>query len=446
MLRVVIIGDDATAAPLVSALGNAAYSVQCARDVLEGVTRLRALPTDVVLVDVAKVTGQDPLEPLQTLKAEFPYFPIIVYTDFPRLVDAVRAIKLGASDYMALPIPPDQIRLGVKRAAEERRDRRAAMTDTKSQAFKPPHDIVARSPGMCAVLNWVNRIGNKDIPVLLTGETGTGKELVARAVHATSDRRTRPFVPLNCGAIPLDLFEAELFGYRKGAFSGAVKDKPGLVEVAHCGTLFLDEIGELPLGLQVRLLRFLEGGEVRRLGEIKTAHVDVRVIAATNRSLRDEVNLGRFRADLYFRLNVAKCHIPPLRERLDDVDALVEFWLPRLAQRLAPGVRGLNRSALSLLRSYYWPGNVRELRNVLEQALSLASGPTVTVADVASALESIPQDRMSQPPASEPVQERDCLLEALDKHHWKLRRTAATLGISRSTLWRRLRQYGISME
>jgi DNA-binding NtrC family response regulator len=443
MLRVVIIGDYAIGEPLVSALANAA-SIQRARDVLEGVTRLRALPTDVVFVDVEKETDQDALMPLQTLKGEFPYLPVIVYTDSPSLADAVRAIKLGASDYMALPAQTDEVRRAVKCAADERRDPSAAMSNV--QAYRPPHDIVAKSPVMRAVLDWIARIGNKDIPVLLTGETGTGKELVARAVHATSDRRARPFVPLNCGAIPADLFEAEMFGFGKGAFSGAVRDKPGLVEVAHCGSLFLDEIGELPLGLQVRLLRFLECGEVRRLGETKTVHVDVRVIAATNRSLRDEVNLGRFRADLYFRLNVAKCHIPPLRERLDDLDALAEHWLPRLAQRLAPGVRGINHSALSLLRCYAWPGNARELRNVLEQALTLASGPMLTVGDVTSALESTALAAISGPVVSEHGQERDRLLEALERHHWKLRRTAATLGISRSTLWRRLRQHRISKD
>jgi transcriptional regulator with PAS, ATPase and Fis domain len=298
---------------------------------------------------------------------------------------------------------------------------------------------------MRGVLDWVVRIGPKDLTVLLEGETGTGKELVARAIHSTSDRRARPLVPVNCGAIPETLFEAELFGFRRGAFTGASSDKLGLFEAAHCSTLFLDEVAELPATTQVRLLRVLEDGEIRRLGETRTRRVDVRIIAATNRPLREEVAQGRFRSDLFFRLHGAACRIPPLRERVEDVDALVDFWLPRLARRLQMRIRGVTPGALSVLRAHPWPGNARELRSVLEHAVSLASGDLITELEVAAVLAPVIAVANSKCVEPQDQTERDRLLAALKQHQWHRSRTAISLGISRSTFWRMLRRHGIRL-
>ncbi|MGH9348296.1 MAG: sigma-54-dependent transcriptional regulator, partial [Vicinamibacterales bacterium] len=285
-------------------LARHGHEVQDVADARDAVNVLRDWSADLVLSDVRMNANGDGLTLLRTIKSECPQLPVILYTGFAQVGDAVLAIKLGAADYLEFPIDPEQLLKAVTKAVE-RRQPRPATSGSLVGSSRWPHDLVAVSPPMRAVLDWVARIAPTDLSVLLQGETGTGKELIARALHASSDRRTRPFVAVNCGAIPEGLFEAELFGYRKGAFTGAFAEKPGLVEEAHGGTLFLDEIGELPMLMQVRLLRFLEDGEVRRLGATKTAHLDVRVIAATNRVLNDDVAQGRFRSDVFFRLNTA---------------------------------------------------------------------------------------------------------------------------------------------
>ena len=443
MARVLLVDDRGeNRQSIAQLLTESGYQVRQAGDVTEAVAALRLLPFDLVLTDMRMEADDDGIQLLQAVRTERPDLPVIVYSGFPRVTDAVSVIKLGASDYLEFPLDPDQILLAVSNAVAARRCVPAAR-DARAQLSEPLDDVVAASPAMRAVFDWVARIARTDIAVLLTGETGTGKELVARTLHAQSDRRARPFVPVNCGAIPEGLTEAELFGYRRGAFTGAVADKVGLVEQADGGTLFLDEIGEVTLATQVRLLRFLEDGEVRRLGEVKSRRVDVRVIAATNCALRDEVAGGRFRADLFFRLNVASRHLPPLRERPEDVDALVERWVPRLAAGVAPGVRSVSPCALALLRAHTWPGNVRELRNVLKYAVSLATGELLTEQDLAPLLGS--ESPMPQSGSVHPTSEddRDRLLAALNTHHWNHRRTAASLGISRTTLWRRLRRHGI---
>lgn len=305
------------------------------------------------------------------------------------------------------------------------------------------YGFVAASVAMRSVVDWAAQIAPTDVTVLLTGETGTGKEVLARALHGCSRRWKQPFVAVNCGGIPDSLLEAELFGYRRGAFTGAATDKSGLFEAAHRGTLFLDEIAEMPPHAQVKLLRFLDTGEVRRLGETPERRVDARVISATNRPLHDDVADGRFRADLYFRLNVARCDIPPLRARLDDLDNLVAFWLPRIAERLGRPTCRLDAGGLSLLRAHPWPGNVRELRNTLEHAASIAPGEVISEQEIRRAMGTsctsctYPVAR-SMPPDRDAEARR--LLTALERHQWKRARAAASLGLSRSTFWRRLRK------
>ena len=281
----------------------------------------------------------------------------------------------------------------------------------------------------------VRRLGPTNVPVLLTGETGTGKDVVAQALHSCSRRASRRFVPVNCGAIPESLAESELFGHRKGAFTGAVADKRGLVTESDGGTLFLDEVAELTPAVQASLLRFLDSGEVRRVGDNEVRRVDVRIVAATNRSLDQQVAEGDFREDLYFRLKAATFHLPPLRERLEDLDALVAFWLPCLSAHAPTAVRGLTPSARARLRCYRWPGNVRELYHVLELAVATADGDLLTDEDlgpefgVARGLGSAP--RLDGAPG-----ERDRVLSALERHRWNASQAARSLGVNRKTLWR----------
>jgi two-component system response regulator HydG len=443
MARALVVDDRAeNRQSLAQLLKSGGYEVLSAEDPLEAITRIRVTPIDVVLTDVRLEAEDDGFKLLCMIRGELPQVPVILYTGFSRIGDAVLAIKLGASDYLEFPVDPDQVFRAITSAIEHKRCPSSAI-DPLGRIPSCLYGIVGVSPAMRALLDWIARIGPKDLTALLVGETGSGKELVARALHSVSDRRARPLVSVNCAAIPESLFEAEFFGYGRGAFTGAVSDKPGLFEIAHCGTLFLDEIGEVPSGIQVRLLRVLEEGEVRRLGETRTRRVDVRVIAATNRALREEVARRRFRPDLFYRLNGACCQIPPLRERLEDLEALIDFWLPRLASRLAPAVRAVSPGALALLRAHSWPGNVRELRNVLEHAVSLAVGDLITESEVLFALGSGALVGIGS--AAQPTDqlERDHLLGALEQHHWRLGRAAASLHISRSTFWRKLRKHGI---
>lgn len=443
MERVLLVDDRPDNRRTMAALlAHAGYGVEEAASVPEALSRLRAGLVDVVLSDVRMDAEDDGLTLLRTITARVSHPPVILYTGAPRTRDAVRSMKLGASDYLELPVDPDVFLLALANAIVANPGRRTAV-DSQELVAGLSHQVLAASPAMRAILDWARRIGRTDLAVLLTGETGTGKELIARAVHASSARSERSFVVVNCGAVPKELLEAELFGHQKGAFTGALADKAGLLEEAHRGTLFLDEVGEMLPSMQVALLRFLEDGEVRRPGATKVRYLDVRVITATNRDLRGLVARGGFRSDLYFRLNVADCHIPPLRERPEDLDALVATWLPRLAEHLASRVCDVTPGALARLRGHGWPGNVRELRNVLQRALTAASGDVLTEQDVAAALGSDFLGREQGHPGLSQKEEPHRLLEALERHHWNRASAAASLGISRSTLWRKLRRYGL---
>jgi two-component system response regulator HydG len=291
---------------------------------------------------------------------------------------------------------------------------------------------------MHSVLRSVAKLAETDSTVLITGESGVGKDLVAMALHAQSARRGGKFVPINCGGITDTILESELFGHCKGAFTGAVSDKKGLLEEAHKGVLFLDEIGEMPPMMQVRLLRFLQCGEVRRIGATSTRRVDVRLILATHRQLETEVATGRFRQDFYYRINVVTVDVPPLRERPDDILPLVQYFVPRLSARLRRRVVGFTPQALELLKAYSWPGNVRELKNAIERALNVASGEMITEADLPATITL--KTPVAAVRASADLSEREQLVSVLDRCHWNQSRAAATLGISRTTLWRKMRE------
>jgi DNA-binding NtrC family response regulator len=411
-----------------------------AASVAEATAILTSAAVDVVLTDVRMDGDADGRALLGSIKSRWPDIEVVLITAFATIDDAVEAIKAGAYDYLTKPLDPARLLITLRRAAERAALAREvkhlrAQVDTGAE-------IIAASQQMQQVLRTVAQLAQTDSTVLITGESGTGKELIARALYTQSRRRTGKFVPINCGAMPDSIMESELFGHRRGSFTGAVSDKKGLLEEAHRGVLFLDEIGDMPVSMQVRLLRFLQGGEVRRIGETQERRVDVRLVLATHRSLEAEVAGGRFRDDLYYRINVVGLTIPPLRDRPDDIPPLAEHIVRRLAARHRRPVRGFTRTAMALLTTHHWAGNVRELENAIERALNLASGTLITEADLPAALTLSP-DSGPRPPADQVAVDRAHLLDALDRCHWNHQRAATTLGISRTTLWRKLREFQI---
>ena len=354
---------------------KAGYAVSLARNGEEGLAALGKDTFALVLCDL-KMPRLDGLGFLEKAGEQGIEAPIIMMSAYAAIEDAVAAIKAGAYDFITKPFKADEVLLTLERAAEHMRLRRENSLLRRQiddlQGTQGLEGIVARSQVMTAFLKNVARVAQYDTTVLITGESGTGKELLARGIHAKSSRAQKPFFAVNCGGIPETLLESELFGYVRGAFTGAEKDRKGIFQEAEGGTLFLDEIGELPLDAQVKLLRVLQEREVRPVGGVRTVPVDVRVLAATARDLQEEVTAGAFREDLFFRLNVIPMHVPPLRERRDDIPPLCLYLLDKLGKKLGKAVPELSASALALLSTHDWPGNVRELENALERALVLA--------------------------------------------------------------------------
>jgi DNA-binding NtrC family response regulator len=401
---------------------------------------LASTDIDVVVTDVRMEGNHDGAALLRAVKTHHTDAEVIIVTAFGTIADAVDAMRTGAYDYLTKPLDPGRLLITVRRAAERRALARE-ITELRAQVGGNER-IIAASAAMQSVLRTVAKLADTDSTVLVTGESGVGKDLVAAALHAQSSRRGAKFVPINCGGITETILESELFGHRKGSFTGAVSDKKGLLEEAHKGVLFLDEIGEMPLMMQVRLLRFLQAGEVRRIGETDTRRVDVRLILATHRNLDEEVAAGRFRQDFYYRINVVTVDIPPLRERPDDIQPLVNYFLPRLAARLRRTVKGFTPEALDLLTAYSWPGNIRELKNTIERALNVASGEMITEADLPATITVKAPAPVARGFSTEAT-DRERLITTLDRCHWNQSRAAASLGISRTTLWRKLRELRI---
>jgi DNA-binding NtrC family response regulator len=341
---------------------------------------------------------------LKRLSVDYPDVPVIMITAHGSVESAVEAVKLGAFDYVEKPFDQEQIRQIVAKALRthmlSRRDARPEDTQARGR-FR----LVGESSAIRQVYQVVEKVADTPSTVLITGESGTGKELVARALHDNSSRRSGPFIKINCAAIPKTLMESELFGYEKGAFTGAVGSKPGRFELAHGGSLFLDEIGEIPVEMQVKLLRVLQESEFERVGGIKTIKVDVRLITATNRDLAAEITTGGFRDDLYYRLNVVPIHLPPLRERREDIPLLVDHFLTRFNERLKKQVTGVEPEAIDRLVSHQWPGNIRELENVIERTVLFCEGPLIHLADLPGELGGTPNQAMS-PPTAPVVEER----------------------------------------
>jgi two-component system, NtrC family, response regulator AtoC len=449
--RILVVDDDAALRDsLALLLASEGYEVVTAADAPRALACLET-PVDVVLCDV-RMPGMDGLELLPELIRRLPGAPVLLMSAYGSGDLAVEALKRGAFDYLAKPFQPAEVILAIKKARERERLRRAnALLQRDVSRAVGDRPIVAASPPMIELLELLERAAEYKATVLLTGESGTGKEVLARAIHAQSGRRHQAFVAVNCGAIPEALLESELFGHARGAFTGADRARRGLFVEADGGTLFLDEIGELPPALQVKLLRVLQEEEVRPIGEAKPRSVDVRVIAATSRDLEREVAAGRFREDLFYRLDVFRVRVPPLRERREDVPLLVDHFIHHFRETLGRPVRTIADDALDRLLEHAWPGNVRELENVIERAMILADGDRITLGELPETISSPRVAAAEAAPSTGDFSmrrarrrfESDLIRRALEATGGNRTRAAKLLEISYRALLYKIKEHGL---
>jgi len=398
-----------------------------------------------VLITDLKMPDMDGMEVLSEAKKIDPDIEVIIFTAYGSIEGAVQAIKEGAHDYLVKPFEPMELAAKIEKALEKRGLKQRVRYLEREIDDSIGQHMYAESPEMKKVISLVHQVSGSDATVLVLGESGTGKELIARMLHYGSKRRDGKLVVMDCGATPPTLIEAELFGYQRGAYTGAVKDKKGIIEEADGGTLFLDEIGNISPELQTRLLRVLENGEFRRLGELEQRHVDIRVIAATNVDLRAKVDSGEFREDLFYRLRVITITIPPLRERREDIVGLSQIFLSEFCEKAGKKVNGFTLEAMDLLLSHHWPGNVRELKNIIQSAVVLCRGNVITPEDI---LLSGIFDRSAAPPSDEglnPLEahEKAMLIDALKKSNWVQKDAAKILGISRRVMHYKIRKFNL---
>ncbi len=442
MAVILVVDDEPNIRRMLASLLTAeGHRVETAADGASGLSAAAGGTADVVLLDLAlpDTTGLDVLE---SLRREQPTLPVVMMSGRATLGDAVRATKLGAFHFIEKPLSPEAVLLTVEGAVELRRARELSRKLTEE--LSPGAELVGASVALREVRELIARIAPTDARVLITGESGTGKELVATALHAASPRSARPFVRVNSAALPRELVESELFGHVKGAFTGATETRRGRFELAHGGTLFLEEIADLALEAQAKLLRVIESGTIERLGDESAVPVDVRVIAATNRDLNEEMRAGRFREDLFYRLDVLHIHIPPLRERAEDVPPLVTHLLSRLRRRQGLRVPELRPDAVARLKRHRWPGNVRELANVCERLAILHRGGVVRPADLTGLIDEVDDDGTEQPLTDRLDDfERSLILDALRAADGSVADAARRLHTDRANLYRRMRRLEI---
>ncbi|MEO0108446.1 MAG: sigma-54 dependent transcriptional regulator [candidate division WOR-3 bacterium] len=441
-MRILVVDDEEKFARLVSAhLNEAGHETVAVSNGTAALQAIRDSEFDVVVTDL-KMTPVDGLEVLKAVKAQAPETEVILMTAYGTVDTAVAAIRQGAYDFITKPFRLDELVLTVERIAEKhalRRENRALRQELALDRFR---DMIGNSPALVRVRELVAKVAPSDASVLISGESGVGKELVARMIHRTSPRQTQPFVLVHAAALPETLLESELFGYERGAFTGATSRKPGRLELAHRGTLFLDEIGEFTPGLQVKLLRFLQEKTFVRLGGRATITVDARIIAATNRNLKEEIRAGRFREDLYYRLAVFPIEVPPLRERRSDIAPLARYILTRLGYSREP-----DPAVLRVLGDYDWPGNVRELENVLERAMILAGPEPIGLQHIQlPEVVLVQPDPASRVRASLPEMEKQMIEDALNRAAGNKTKAAKMLGITRRMLYTKLAKFGIEYE
>ena len=469
METILIVDDEKNTLKMLSqGLKMRGYQALTAASGEEALQQCVKSDVDLVLLDIRMENGMDGVQTLVKLRERYPELNVVMMSAQQDIEIAVKTMELGAKRYITKPISIDKILssvqpfLDISRLSQENEI-------LKSQII-PTDEMVGQSTVISHLRSQIHRVSGSKLGVLISGENGTGKQLVANAIHRQSRRAAKTFIPLNCAALPDELIESELFGHERGAFTGADSRRQGRFELAHGGTIFLDEIGDMSLKAQAKVLRVIETGEVERLGGNQIRTVDVRIIAATNKHLPEEIEKGRFRRDLFYRLNVVPITVPPLRERVEDIPLLVKYFAERLQLNIASTPKVIDPGAYTVFQSYNWPGNIRELKNIVERLLIMVNRDVVMAPDVAEALSLIPQATSSYPlpsptldqgtlqsslgiPLYKPgtalskmmdTAEAQCILAALEENKWNIRRTAEALEVERSNLYKKMNRYGIS--
>lgn len=434
-------------------LARDGHEVHLVADGGEALAWLKESHIDLLICDL-KMPVMDGMQLLREALALYPSLPVIMITAHGTVDNAVGALKTGAFDYITKPFDQEELRIIVRKALKTQEFAAREATPAATTSENSRYGIIGSSPAIVEVYDVIDRVADSPTTVLVTGESGTGKELVARALHDSSSRADKPFIKVNCAAIPRDLIESEFFGHERGAFTGAVASKPGRFELASGGTLFLDEIGSIPLETQVKLLRALQESEFERVGGIRTLKVDVRLVAATNTDLKKQTEEGSFREDLFYRLNVVEVRLPALRERLTDIPLLVDHFVQKYNQRLGKALVGMSAEALNILTAYSWPGNVRELENVLERAILFADGDRVFTEHLpAEMVQSRPPSALGQERedvglkeqvrAAVSQLERQLIYRALEQMNGNVTHTARVLKLSRKGLQLKMKELGL---
>ncbi|MDA2934157.1 sigma-54 dependent transcriptional regulator [Acidobacteria bacterium AH-259-D05] len=447
--RILVVDDDKeiliSCRKILEAEGYSVVTAETGEDAIELLSRD---PCALMLLDLNLPTRSG-METLKMTRSLAPDTYVIIFTAFAAVGSAVEAIKSGAFDYLAKPFTDDQLLLAIRQALEHRslstENVRLKEQLTERFGFEK---IIGSSPGMQRVFDLLSKVGDSDANILITGESGTGKELIARTIHATSSRSSGPFVPVDCVSLPDNLLESELYGHEKGAFTGAYKVKRGLLEMANTGTVFLDEIGDLPLVLQPKLLRTLQERELRRIGGDRAISIDIRLLAATNRNLQQEVSQGRFREELFYRLNVVNVHLPPLRERTEDIPLLAHYFLKALSEQYKKPVDSFSPDVIQRFLLHSWGGNVRELQNVIERAILVSNGTSIEIQDLPESLavSSYPSPSLKtvRQEAAMTV-EKPFLMDLLRRHDGNVSAAASEARVPRKAIYRMAKKFGINI-
>jgi len=454
--RILVVDDEVDlAVSCQRLLHTKGYETSVAADGEEALRIIQEEEPHLVVTDL-KMPGMNGMALLEQTKELYPQIQVIMMTAYSTIEDAVAAVRLGAVNFVPKPFTPEHLMIVVEQALAERvlREENRSLREQLSRHFSFDN-IIGKSPAMSQIFESIKKIADSHINVLISGASGTGKELIARSIHANSRRGGRTFVALNCGALPEHLVESEIFGYERGAFTGAARPKPGLLEAAHGGTFLMDEIGELPASLQVKFLRVLQDGKFRRLGSTQEREVDIRLICATNQELERKVEEGNFREDLYYRINTFTIAIPPLKERRDDIPLLANYFLQKYGEQNQKFVKGIAPEAMELLRSHEWKGNVRELEHVIERALVLAADDCLLPEDLPQNIQAVSAEGSSSPGVYIDLPfkdakgkliedfERRYIVEVLGKYQGNISRAAVHSGIDRRSLHRLLAKYDI---
>jgi two-component system response regulator AtoC len=442
--QILVVDDEPTVClALVNWLKEENYLAMAVEDGPKAIAAVREGNWDIVLLDL-KMPGMDGLEALREIKKIAPQTIVILMTAYASVASAVQAMREGSHDYIVKPLDVEELTLMLNKIVEHQQlVTENILLRQRLSEYNEFEDIIGRSPPMQEVFELIETVADSNATVLITGETGTGKELIARAIHTRSSRRYNPFIAVSCGALPETLLESELFGHEKGAFTGAHRTKKGRFEMAHGGTLFLDEIGDISLKTQVKLLRVLQEKNFHRLGGTAQVDVDVRLIAATNRNLTDAVEEGIFRSDLYYRLNVVSVHMPPLRDRREDIPLLAAHFINKYNLECNKRFDRVEEKAMETMMGYHWPGNVRELENVIERAIVIDQGPEVKVKHLPFC--SVDMPAVDEPQVLEEV-EKLHIQKMLERHGWNIARTARLLNIDRTTLHKKIKKFALKRQ